>query len=64
MFFLPLTKWNNVCDFLIGSLDDERVYKRNPKKLIQFSPSTNPKHLVGKWTVQNDTIKDITSDPF
>ena len=36
--------------------------KEYPQKLIQLSPRSHPKHLVGKQTAQEDAIKDITSD--
>ena len=34
----------------------------NPQKLIQLSPRSHPRHLVGKRTAQKDAIKDINSD--
>ena len=34
----------------------------NPQKLTQLSPSSYPRHIVGKRTAQKDTIIDITSD--
>ena len=33
-----------------------------PQKLTQLSPSSYPRHLVGKRTAQKDAIKDTTSD--
>ena len=36
--------------------------KENPQKLTQLSSRSHPRHLVGKRTVQKDTIIDITSD--
>ena len=34
----------------------------NLQKLTQLSPRSHPRHLIGKMTVQIDTIIDITSD--
>ena len=34
----------------------------NSQKLIQLSPRSHPRHLVGKRTAQKDAIKDITRD--
>ena len=36
--------------------------KKIPQKLIQLSPRSLPRHLVGKRTAQKDAIKAITSD--
>ena len=36
--------------------------KENSQELTQFSSRSHPRHLVGKWTAQKDTIIDITSD--
>ena len=36
--------------------------KENIQKLTQLSPTSHPRHLVGKMTAQKDAIKDITSD--
>ena len=51
-------------DTVVSMLSHHLVGKKNPQKLIQFSPRSHPRHLVGKMTAQNKTptIKDITSD--
>ena len=41
---------------------DHKSRKENPQKLIQLSPRSHPRHLMGNRTAQKDAIKDITSE--
>ena len=57
-------------DFMLSLSEDNQTdvieafksRKENPQKLTQLSSRSHPRHLVGKMTVQRDTIIDITSD--
>ena len=40
----------------------DKVGRKPHQKLTQLSPSSHPRHLVGKRTAQKEAIKDITSD--
>ena len=51
----------NLSYFCFGQSAYKRVEKK-PQKLIQLSPRSHSRHLVGKRTAQKDAIKDITSD--
>ena len=44
----------------ISKLQSLQSRLQNPQKLIQLSPRSHPRHLVGKMAAQKDTIIDIT----